>query len=285
MLRSDPLERSFAIEWLTGLVKRSDAWAEAAGDAGGAEVEKETDLRSLVVDDAANILARFAGDDEEEEELTRKFTFPFCANTNKPHGNSEIITVELNDAPLDRTDHTSVGLQSWASSILLAKKMCYEPRKFLAPGDAVEGNSGIDTEYRNEEEKGLQTRRIHVLELGAGTGLLSIVTAKVLGRLYRNRNSAQTVKGEVKVVATDYHPDVIANLARNVQTNFSSSSHPVRITTLDWSRPITPEGSPFDVILAADVIYHPQHAYWIKACVEALLTKPDDNGGGNGGIF
>lgn len=36
-----------------------------------------------------------------------------------------------------------------------------------------------------------------------------------------------------------------------------------------------PFDKPFDITLAgADVVYHPNHAKWIKKCVERLLVRP-----------
>ncbi|KAK0224589.1 putative methyltransferase-domain-containing protein [Armillaria nabsnona] len=220
ILRADPLERAFAIKWITGFISRSDVWIEDTLD----EVEAET--RRELVEEAAQIVSAFAGDDDETEcAITRSFEF------------NGSVKVELNDAPLSSEDHTSVGLQSWASSILLAEKMCGSP-----------GTFGLD-----------KSRPLRVLELGAGTGLLSIVVAKLL--------EAPTI------VATDYHPDVLANLSANVQTNFSCSSSIIDVRRFDWESPdfSQPMDKPFDIILAADVIYHAKHAEWIKGCVQRLL--------------
>ncbi|KAH7920949.1 hypothetical protein BV22DRAFT_1039237 [Leucogyrophana mollusca] len=237
ILRRDELERAFAIKWLTGFIKRSHTWV-----AGSDEVTDEEDARTCIIDDATKLLARFAGDDEPEEALTRQFSFPFGTdgdevlsegNINKPK--NAPITAELNDAPLAPTDHTAVGLQSWASAILLAERMCADPKPFLGS-------------VHNAQV-------IRVLELGAGTGLLSIVTAQIFTRL----------KIEASVTATDYHPSVLFNLSQNVATN----NVPVNVHALDWSNP--PHLESFDVVLAADVIYHPEHARWIKDCIEGML--------------
>ncbi|KAK0500919.1 putative methyltransferase-domain-containing protein [Armillaria luteobubalina] len=223
ILRADPLERAFAIKWITGFISRSDVWIENALD------EAEAETRRELVEEAAQIVSAFAGDDEETEcAVTRSFEF------------KSFVKVELNDAPLSSEDHTSVGLQSWASSILLAEKMCASP-----------GTFGLDT-----------SRPLRVLELGAGTGMLSIVVAKLL------EAPAPTI------VATDYHPDVLANLSANVQTNFPRSSSVIDVRRFDWESPdfSHPIDKPFDIILAADVIYHAKHAEWIKGCVEQLLA-------------
>ncbi|TBU36665.1 S-adenosyl-L-methionine-dependent methyltransferase [Dichomitus squalens] len=234
ILRADPFEREFAIRWLTGFTARSDTWVYADDCS-----EDESDARAALVDAAASLLGTFAGEDEEEA-VTRIFTFPTSSGT--CDSGSEPVHVELNDAPLLSDDHTSVGLQSWGSSIRLADRMCLDPSTFrLARGQRI-------------------------LELGAGTGLLSIAAAKLLAR---SPSAAGTT-----VVATDYHPQVLDNLRENVSTNFHSSPESfVDVLPLDWQNPVYegPLTSKFDVILAADVIYHPEHARWIKLCVEDLL--------------
>jgi SAM-dependent methyltransferase len=162
---------------------------------------------------------------------------------------------------MSNDDHTSVGLQSWGSSILLADRFCQKPDNFsLTPPS--------------------QGRSLRILELGAGTGLLSIVAAKIL----------QPFTAEI--VATDYHPDVLENLAKNVVNNFTTPStfsaghEAIVVTALDWEHPeySGPLAQSFDIILAADVIYHPSHAEWIKPCVEKLLSRPS-GANDNGGVF
>ncbi|EPQ60088.1 hypothetical protein GLOTRDRAFT_112853 [Gloeophyllum trabeum ATCC 11539] len=243
ILRSDPFERAFAIKWLTGFISRSDEWISAATD------EVEANERYDVLDDVTALLAKFASDDlEETGSLTRKFSFPTAETAS-----ATCIEVELNDAALSKEDHTSVGLQSWASCIILARRMCLVPC-----------NYGLD-------------RPARVLELGAGTGLLSIVASKLLGSASPG-----------PVISTDYHPDVLANLRKNVETNFADfQPAPVDVHKLDWEHPdySAPLDRPFNVILAADVIYHPEHASWIKRCVERLLVRPSAENGGRGGIF
>ena len=231
VLRSDEFERAFAIRWLIGFTARSDSWLPLMHDS-------EAVACAHVIDEAASLLAQFTAL-APEEEITRHFSFQFR--------DGEPVQVEVNDAPLVDEDHTSVGLQSWASSILLAERMCANPSKF-----------GLDATGRNS---------LRVLELGAGTGLLSITAAQILAR-------AQTDKPPI-IVATDFHPGVLANLQRNVDTNNGASGVVVR--ELDWSRPNledAPLDQAFNVILAADVVYEPLHASWIASCASALLARP-----------
>jgi predicted nicotinamide N-methyase len=233
VLRSDPFERDYAVKWLIGLIARSDIWISGAPEEGYGDTSDE---RSMAVDDAASLLSSFAGDVEPEPALTREFSFP------RSDGASPIC-VRLNDGALLNTDHTSVGLQSWASSIILAERICLEPSLFHF--DALDRPG------------------VRILELGAGTGLLSIVASKFLP--------------SAEIIATDYHPDVLANLRSNVSANVSGQDRsPISVHALDWSSPPTDgpfsEGS-FDMILAADVIYHPEHARWIKSCVQRYLRR------------
>lgn len=275
LLQADQFERAFAIKWVTGFISRCDMWVDLAdGDEDDDEglVAKgdgdETAVREKLVEEATSILSLFSTDEEQEEfAVTRTFSFPISPGSKE----QKVIKVELNDAPLSPQDHTSVGLQSWASSILLSERMTTSPSFFsLCP-----------TRFANHE------RPLRILELGAGTGLLSIVAAKVL----------DGVEPTPMIVATDYHLDVLENLKQNVRTNFRRSSipfdtnpYPINVRWLDWESPRydAPLDRRFNIILAADVVYHPDHARWIKNCVEKLLQVPGpcgSNGGIEGGVF
>ena len=263
LLRTDPFERSFAIKWLTGFISRSDKWISAS------DSESDSEERSDVLDQAITLLSAFTSVDEDTEvAVTRTFSFPLTTSSTSK---KKEIQVELNDAPLSKEDHTSVGLQSWGSSILLAERICLQPSLFSL-------TMPIDD---------INTRPLRILELGAGTGMLSIVAAKIL----------QSSNPAPEIIATDYHPEVLDNLSRNVATNFPKHPDAITIKHLDWEAPhyCEPLDQPFDVILAADVIYHPEHAKWIKQCVEKLLVRPSDSSttsfpcnrrsGGGGGVF
>ncbi|KAI6095417.1 hypothetical protein F5141DRAFT_684763 [Pisolithus sp. B1] len=320
LLRADDLERGFAIKWLTGFLKRVDSWMTAEsigypigneGSDGGLEEGEgiEGDIFTKLNEEASALLSRIAGCGEEHDDsrnevaLTRQFCFPFnrhsrmaytpllgeCGQQNDDSygadttANQEFIIVELNDAPLDAVDHTAVGLQSWASAIFLARRMCAYPRRYL-----FLDNLDMSTAHPSREPPHLPAKRL--LELGAGTGLLSIVAAK----LYRQLGCPAHVK------TTDYHPMVLENLIQNIRSNFNSDRRlssvtngmegleevNVEVEKLDWSSPPEVVGEEkYDIVLAADVIYDPRHAHWICDCVMKALKKPMPRIGGRSGVF
>ncbi|KAF2279507.1 uncharacterized protein EI97DRAFT_482014 [Westerdykella ornata] len=225
-LRADTFERDFAVRWLTALIARAE------------ELSFDPDL----VDEAAFILASFSDIEDEgpDQALTRDFCFPSLFHSSA----STKIEVRLNDAPLSTTDHTDVGLQSWGASIILSDMMCASPGRFglekLDPGCTI-------------------------VELGAGTGLVSLTLAKMLQQSYIT---------DATLVATDYHPAVLQNLDRNIRTNFpSNDTAPVKAMMLDWSAPVLapPLDKPASMVVAADVIYAPEHATWLRDCAGLLL--------------
>lgn len=274
-IHADPYEREFAVKWITGLIARSDNWM----------TEEGWEVESRLLDEAVELLDAFhrvcveGGDIREEEEegkdgedgaLVRVFIFPLSSTSasgkriERENGEGVEMQVRLNDLPPSQDDHTSVGLQSWGSSIVFSERICMDPERFVfSPPPSSPGSpSRIFPPIR-------------ILELGAGTGMLSIVCAKLLREWNR----------EGEVVATDYHADVLKNLEGNVRMNLSTDEdgqgkENVAISTshLDWEHPSTYEAKfkrgSFDIILAADVVYQPQHARWIKDVVQRLLAKP-----------
>ena len=87
----------------------------------------------------------------------------------------------------------------------------------------------------------------YILELGAGTGFLSILCAKYLGASY--------------VMATDGSEEVIDDLASNIYLNGLEGSNGIGRTVLKWGHSldngvIDDPGSPhrYNLILGADVV-------------------------------
>ena len=92
-----------------------------------------------------------------------------------------------------------------------------------------------------------------VLELGCGLGLPSLVAS---------RRAA-------KVVATDWSTDAIALLARNADRN---GAH-LTAAVADWRKPDAfAHRGPFDLVLAADVLYEERNVDPILALLERLAS-------------
>ncbi|KAJ7629219.1 putative methyltransferase-domain-containing protein [Mycena polygramma] len=164
------------------------------------------------------------------------------------------ISIALRDIALENGDIASVGAQTWGGACVLAEIIAAQPADFgLIAG---------------------RPTRLRVLELGAGTGLAGLALAK----------AAESVDLDVSVVCTDFYPSVLENLATNIVANFPDPDRCVSSHFLDWASfvkdndtdPLPPPlDEPFDVILGADIIYEPEHAAWIHACVSRMLARSE----------
>ncbi|KAH7037773.1 uncharacterized protein B0I36DRAFT_359421 [Microdochium trichocladiopsis] len=333
-LRADHFERAFAERWLTTFLARSeeiyfsddDDEREGYHDDKVGTTSTGDDKRQLLVDKAACVLASFhnALDDEQDDEgVVRNLSFPLwspgeassssstgketedAASTTTTPPPARTIQVQLNDGALSSTDHTDVGLQSWGASIVFSELLCAAPHRFgLIPNRSAYGTPSQDSnELGGVGKQGVARLPRRILELGAGTGLVSLVLGKLLPELGVMDNDDDDDddddnRGEgTLVVATDYHAAVLENLERNITTNFppSSSSSPpssssphttgpagktsTRVTAhaLDWSAPdlaTPPLDRAFDLLVATDVVYAPQHAIWLRDCASRLLAFP-----------
>ena len=257
-LRADEFERAYAIRWLTALVSRtSDLLAPLEDE--DAQIDAEDKVDALVRS-ATSLIALCAGTTTART-LTRRYAFY------APSLDAD-VELSLTDVPIsaDNLDYPSVGTQTWGSACLMAEMLVEEPGKFglygLGSGRVGDGDS-----------------EVRVLELGAGTGLVSLTVAKFLSM--RGANAS--------VVASDYHPAVLSNLEHNIRANFPRGALPLGLSLstrpLDWStysasggveacNVAPPFDKPFDVILGADVIYEPSHTTWIRDTVSALLPRP-----------
>ena len=254
LLRADEFERTFATRWLEKFISCA---AEEDPRPGCFSTD---DSQQSAIERAAELLTTLLnpdyGDGGQEEDgqddgFCREFAFAV------PKQNS--ISVRLNDGLAGAVDHTDVGLQTWGASIVLCRMLCDSPSRF-----------GLTRERLGPSP--------NIVELGAGTGLVSLVLGQLLPRL----GMEQPV-----VVATDYHPSVISNLRCNIAANFScpaapgtvacATSCPVQACALDWARAELesswPLGdAPADVIIATDVVYAPEHATMLYDCASRILA-------------
>ncbi|KAL5883098.1 hypothetical protein ACKVWC_002098 [Pyricularia oryzae] len=249
-LRADSFERDFAFRWLTSLILRADELQLTSDDAREQLVEDASALLASLTVPTASGVTEEAPEEDQDCGITREFSFDVAATTGCPGSPAPPVTVRLFDADLAASDHTGVGLQSWGASIIFSDLICKDPARL-----------GLT-------ESALGSRSPRIVELGAGTGLVSLVLSKLLPRIGVSSPD---------IVATDYHPDVLANLRANIAANEQAGE--VQVAPLDWSDPVlaAPLDAPADVLVATDVVYAPEHSRWLRDCASRLLSR--------GGVF
>lgn len=128
----------------------------------------------------------------------------------------------------------NLGLKTWASSYLLSKRLGQLPLPEFAP-DA------------------------RALELGSGTGLVGLAAAGTW---------------DVPVLLTDL-PEIVPNLQRNVDANRVLLKSQVDVAVLDWRDKTSrkKESEKFDLVLAADPIYSPEHPALVAGMVGVWMKR------------
>ncbi|KAM0549563.1 hypothetical protein ACHAPJ_009379 [Fusarium lateritium] len=237
-IRADPYEKSFTERWLTGFISRAESLP----------IFTSEETRQRALDQAAYIFESLFASALDEDDQNSPFMRQFSFETLIPGQDKQQIQVQLNDglAGTNDTDFEDVGLQSWGASIVFSDLMCTTPERF---------------ELTNLSP----TTHTRIIELGAGTGLVSLVLGKLIPAL--------GIK-DSKIIATDYHPAVLENLQSNIAINYSGDSLVVETSPLDWAD--FSKDAPFDVpatmLFATDVVYAPEHARWLRDCATQLLS-------------
>lgn len=277
LLRSDTFERSYAMNWLTGLIARSAEWVElGADDENDNESESEEfQNRERIVEKASALLAACSGSSASGA-LTRSFTFQprLSGRQNGLPGtvNTDIqFQIHLKDDSLPAQDHTAVGLQTWGSAPILAQLISDCPQSY-----------GLDLMTRFDGTGRLDSEAFKVLELGAGTGLMSLFTWRLLEQQIIAHQNHSGVLPQCSVLATDYHPSVLSNLNFNLSLNPPSPLAPsflpfasIDAGVLDWNSCVAlDEADRFDIVFGADIIYEQEHAKLVKGVVEKVLKRP-----------
>ena len=233
-VRADTFEHAYAIRWLTAFIAQATTTTTTT----------TTEALEPLVESAAALLAICAG---AASAGTRTRTYAFGG-----------VRVQLTDVALLNDDFGSVGAQTWGSACVLAEMIAEEPARF---------GLGADPSHSKAARA-----RVRVLELGAGTGLVSLTIGKIL--LESRSDDA------VEIVASDFHPLALENLRLNIENNNfgPGSSLTVSAHFLDWQEAADPENAleaPFDVlfdeVFGADVVYEVEHAAWISACLRRLV--------------
>ena len=235
---TQPFSRKLACDWLTTLI----SYLQKSLSKGGENLEAYETL----LDDAAALLANFAGT-ASAGKLTRTFTFG-----NPP---SPLVNVQVTDIPLENQDYTTLGAQTWGGAHVLAEIIIRDPRRF-----------GLHPERTPPSTGGPK-----ILELGAGTGLVSLAVYRYL--------ASRQISAIIHV--TDFNSLILDNLAQNISINkptMPESGDPkISCGPLDWSNPDTADShlsDSVDLVLGADIIYEEFHAGWIRTCLERFMRKP-----------
>ncbi|KAM7214710.1 hypothetical protein V8F06_009875 [Rhypophila decipiens] len=276
LLRRDEFERSFATRWLEKFIAR----ASDEGDEVMMAIFESEETRTRVVERAADLLTALlnpelltgqqspstvAGDgdgDNHGDLFCRELRFDFSEEAmQQRRDQAKTIAIKINDGlagSSSSADHTDVGVQTWGASIVMCQMMCDAPSRF-----------GLDRGQLGDSPR--------IVELGAGTGVVSLVMAQLLPRYLGVQNPT--------LVATDYHPGVMTNLRGNIAMKDDDSAATVHACTLDWAHPESLEqqmdwpldrmhgyGGCADILVATDVVYEKEHAALLRECASRLLA-------------
>ncbi|KAL8706077.1 MAG: hypothetical protein Q9201_000842 [Fulgogasparrea decipioides] len=182
--------------------------------------------------------------------MSRTFVVPATTSTDS-------VSITLREPSLTADN---LGHKTWLASFLLAKRL---PKivSYLPLLDK------LDKATRASLSSNTGDPNVQVIELGAGTGLVGIAIAALF---------------PVHVHLTDL-PDIVPNLRSNVVANGPDALNNTRGTTsvgeLDWSDlPCSDNGSQtgYDLVVAADPLYSPEHPTWLAAAIDHVLKKGAD---------
>lgn len=220
---STPLRRRRKIKsegsarYLTNIIGSDLAWIE------------DPDVKESIWEAASQRLSERSGRSAMGD-IRRSFCIPLSSDAI-----DDVVELALHEPALTGD---SLGLKTWASSFLLAKRLVTLRAELPA---VSEGTT--------------------ILEIGAGTGLVGLAAAAAY---------------QCHVILTDL-PDIVPNLKRNAEENIALLSHygaKVDAAVLDWTEPASFPADPhtFTLILAADPIYSPDHPRLIVQTIEHHLS-------------
>lgn len=131
---------------------------------------------------------------------------------------------------------SNVGLRTWEACLYIANYLCISP------------------DLASKQSNDLIISGANIIELGAGTGLLSLICSLHLGAKH--------------VLSTDGLPHVVDGIKSNMELNNTSQNlkpgQSLHTSVLDWTDPtaldsiLEDNDITFDYILGADVTYHPE---------------------------
>ncbi|EED21420.1 glucose-inducible SAM-dependent methyltransferase Rrg1, putative [Talaromyces stipitatus ATCC 10500] len=198
------------------------------------------DLREQIWDVAAARLSERAGRTAMPA-LTRLFHIPTSSG--------EELALTLHEPSLTSDN---LGMKTWLSSYLLSRRL-----------DSI--FESVPELVRSESSTSSTSTRLRALELGSGTGLVGLSFAALR-------------EASASIHLTDL-PAIVPNLTQNVELNFDllqKTNAEVTTGILDWSIHPTPNPTKdelYDVILAADPLYSPDHPKWLVQTINTWISK------------
>ncbi|CRG89518.1 glucose-inducible SAM-dependent methyltransferase Rrg1, putative [Talaromyces islandicus] len=205
------------------------------------------ELRETIWDATAARLSERAGRTAMPA-LSRVFEIPTSSN--------EDFKLTLHEPSLTSDN---LGMKTWLSSYLLSRRLHLI---FDSVPDLVHPAFNGDKSVK-------KTAPIRALELGSGTGLVGLSFAVLCGQL-------------ASIHLTDL-PAIVPNLTHNVTLNselLEQTSAEVTTGVLDWS--VIPDPAPirveqYNIILAADPLYSPDHPKLLAQTIETWLSRGLDS--------
>jgi predicted nicotinamide N-methyase len=289
-IRNDAFEHAYAVRWLTTLVAQKTT-LRGHDDDNDHDVNLNVEVEVSASTSKPDKAATEPDPDPEEDTLMQSAAalLAVCAGTASAGTRTRTyvlcgVRVQLTDVALRNDDFGSVGAQTWGSACVLAEMIAEAPDRF---GLLCRTGDDDDSVFcRGGGGPRVVAGIARVLELGAGTGLVSLTIGKILEKSHeRDSRRAGTV-----VVASDFYPPALENLGLNIQRNFppkdddgddsapSARNFSIAGHFLDWEEAAdltralqAPFDEPFDEVFGADIVYELEHAMWIKACLKRVL--------------
>ncbi|KAM6943572.1 uncharacterized protein mettl21ca [Xenentodon cancila] len=174
-------------------------------------------------------------------------------NKCREDGADEPKDTASNDISGHESEKQTPGWQSWVPGVFckLGKDVYYYVDQEIVIYESIDSYGGVMwpaaldlCSFLENNRHAIDLQGKEVLELGAGTGLVSIV-ASLLGGL---------------VTSTD-RPEILSNLRANVMRNTRGRCrHTPQVAALSWGFNLEhthpPSAYRYDYVLAADVVYH-----------------------------
>jgi len=276
---------SLLLATLSQLAVKPSSWGAASSGSESSSLINEAGIPAYLTRIIMSRLAWLSSEDKQEEiweaaskrlaersgrtampSVLRTFTIPTLSVAR------ETIDIEIYEPSLTGDN---LGHKTWVASYLLAKRLpkllsfhfsCGWTR-YRPPTAQMDD----DRERRARDPPRVSSTpsdtHPRVLELGAGTGLVGLTASALLS---------------ADIHLTDL-PAIVPNLQHNMKSNSAladRSGSRVTASVLDWSstHPTMKEDDKYDIILAADSLYAPEHAEWLAATMAAYLQKTTTSG-------